>query len=167
LRYRVSALLLVMTATAIAVASRPWLANPRHDFHVTVALFLAWTSLGFSFGRATTRWQSDRFSIWATAATGLLVNWVFWYTLRIATHCLASRDNVIYPMPHELRWLINANESHLLTAIIGIWTVAVVSAAWTKREKLLTVSLAVSLLTWFVVFWYGFIRLAVATEVLD
>lgn len=166
MQYRVSAFLLVITATAVALAGRPWLIS-RNDLGVAIALFAGWTALGFCAGRASASWKSERISIWTLAIAGIFANWLFWYTTNIAVASLDSADNVLFGLPRELRWLCEINKAHWLAIWLVCWSLAVVVAAALKRVWLVKLLVAASLVTWFVIHWWGFVRLSIESDPLD
>lgn len=165
-QYRVSTVLLVITATAIALAGRPWLIG-RNDFGVAIVLFTGWTALGFCVGQASASWKSERLSVWMLAMAGIAANWVFWYTTGIAVASLASADNVLPGLPRELRWLCDVTEARWLAIWLVGWSPAVVVAAALKRTWLVKLLVAASLVTWFVIHWWGFVRLSIESDSLD
>lgn len=166
MQYRVSAFLLVITATAIALAGRPWLIG-RNDLGVAIGLFAGWATLGFCAGQASASWKSEGLNIWMLATAGIAANWLFWYTTGLAVASLGSADNVLPGLPRELRWLCEVNEAHSLAILLAGWSIAVIVAASLKRGWLVKLLVAASLVTWFVIHWWGFIRLAIESDPLD
>lgn len=166
MQYRISFLLLVVTITAMAFAGRPWLIG-RNDFGVAVALFAGWVCIGFLAGRATASWEAERVRMWTFAIAGVISNWMLLYTTSLAATSLRSPDNVLDGMPHELGWLIDAHENQLLVGIVIVWTLVVVAAAWMRHERIVSLAVAFSLLTWFVVYWWSFVRVSLASDPLE
>lgn len=163
MQYRLSALLLVITATAIALAGRPWLVS-RNDLGVAVLLFAGWTALGFCAGHASASWKSERLNIWMLAIGGIAANGLFLYTTGVAVTSLDSTDNVLPVLPRELGWLCDVTESQVLAIVFVGWSLAVIASAAWKLGWLVKLLVAVSLAAWFVIHWWGFVRLSIASD---
>src|SRR5690606_13630066 len=118
-------------------------------------------------GRASASWKSERISTWTLAIAGIFANWLFWYTTGVAVAHLDSPDSVLFGLPDEFRWLCEVTKAHWLTIGLVCWSLTVVISAALKRVWLVMLLVAASLIAWFVIHWWGFVRLSVASEVLD
>jgi hypothetical protein len=167
MRYRVSTLLLAMTVTAIAVASRPWLASQRNDFGVGIALFSMWAATGFLMGWSASRWENRRLSLLAIAASAVIANWALWYCWRVAVEFLRSPDNIMDSRTSVLSWLLKIDDMHAFSLIAAASIVFILYAAWKRHEQLLAAGVAISLLTWFAIYWAAFLWTAASTAPID
>jgi hypothetical protein len=150
-----------MAVTAIAVASRPWLAGD--DLIVGIVLFSMWTANGFLFGWSTPRWENRSARMATVAVAAVIANGGLWYCWRFAVSYLESRDSVSYSRAAVLAWLIEIDGWHVFDFITATAVVACVVAAWARRERLLALAVVSSLLFWFVTYWAAFLWTAASS----
>jgi hypothetical protein len=150
-----------MTATALALASRPWLIQ-RGNIFVVAALFAGWVSVGFMLGWASARPHLDQRASWVVAAATAIGNGTMFYSWRMAAGFLQSPHN-FNPILPPVSLLLFVDEMHGFAVFAVAATGAAFAAAWFKKGRLLAFSVAMSLLNWFVVFWIAFMWTAAAS----
>jgi hypothetical protein len=160
-RYRVTTLLLAMTITAIAVASRPWLAG--HDLIVGVVLFSMWMAIGFLFGWSASRWESRPTRLATVACVAIIAHGTLWYCWRLAIGFLNSSENLIYSRASVLAWLVRVDDWHVFELVTGASILVCIIAALRHQERLLAATVVASLLFWFTTYWAAFLWTAAST----
>jgi hypothetical protein len=159
MHFRVTALLLAMTTTAVGITAGLKFAYTA-DVVVLLVMLVLWTAAGFSLGWSTSRWWPEHWlGRWTLAIAGASANWMFLalaaYARSITWDEDAGESRAPLGLEEVFRFLFWSDGAFWWA--VG-WTAVFLLAAVLRRNAIILAGIGLSLSAWLVVGWWAFIQ---------